>query len=111
MMTAQPAIVLQRVFERGQRLGVEIVGRFVEQQHVAAGLQHLGQMHAVALAAGEIADLLLLVAAPEVERRAIGARVHLELAELDDFGAAGDFLPDGLVRRRARRGSGRHSRA
>jgi hypothetical protein len=89
--------VLQRVFQRGQRFGVEVVGRFVEQQHVAAGLQHLGEVHAVALAAGEVADLLLLVAAAEVEGRAVGARVHLVLAELDDLGAAGDFLPDGLV--------------
>jgi hypothetical protein len=51
MITAQPAKFLQRVFECGQRFHVEIVGRLVEQQHVAAILQHLGQMHAVALAA------------------------------------------------------------
>jgi hypothetical protein len=55
-------------------------------------------MHPVALAARERADLLLLVAALEVEGRAIGARVHLALAELDDVVAAGDLLPDGLVR-------------
>jgi hypothetical protein len=61
-------------------------------------LQHLGQMHAVALAAREVADLLLLVAALEVERRAVGAAVHLVLAELDHLVAAGDLLPDGLVR-------------
>jgi hypothetical protein len=65
---------------------------------LAAGFQHLGQMHPVALAARERADLLLLVAALEVEGRAIGARVHLVLAELDDVVAAGDLLPDGLVR-------------
>lgn len=45
-------------------------------------------MHAVALAARQIADLLLLVAAAEVEQRAVGAAVDLVLAELDDFGAA-----------------------
>jgi hypothetical protein len=89
--------VFQRLFQRAQRLGVEVVGRLVEQQHVAAGFQQLGQMHPVALAARERADLLLLVAALEVEGRAIGARVHLVLAELDDVVAAGDFLPDGLV--------------
>jgi hypothetical protein len=54
-------------------------------------------MHAVALAAREHADLLLLVAALEVEGRAIAARIDLALAEIDDLVAAGDFLPDGLV--------------
>jgi hypothetical protein len=44
-----------------------------------------------------VPNLLLLVAALEVEGRAIGAGVHLVLAELDDVVAAGDFLPDGLV--------------
>ena len=62
--------ILQRLFERAQRIDVEIVGRLVEQQHVGAGLEHLGEMHAVALAARERADLLLLVGALEVERRA-----------------------------------------
>jgi hypothetical protein len=41
---------------------------------------------------------LLLVAALEVERGAVGARIHLMLAELDDVVAARDFLPDGFVR-------------
>jgi hypothetical protein len=59
--------VEQRVFQRAQRLDVEVVGRLVEQQHVAARLQHLGQVDAVALAARELADLLLLVGALEVE--------------------------------------------
>jgi hypothetical protein len=54
-------------------------------------------VHAVALAARKVADLLLLVAALEVEGRAIGARIDLALAQLDDVVAAGDFLPDGLV--------------
>src|SRR3546814_863312 len=36
--------ILQRLFECRQRFGVEIVGRFVEQQHVAALFQHLRHM-------------------------------------------------------------------
>ena len=55
-------------------------------------------MDAVALAAREQADLLLLVAALEVEGAAVGAGVHLGVAELDDVEAVGDFLPDGLLR-------------
>ena len=43
--------ILDRLLERAQRLDVEIVGRLVEQQHVAAALQHLGDVDAVALAA------------------------------------------------------------
>ena len=46
---------------RSASANTEVVGRLVEQQHVAAAAQHLGEMHAVALAAGELADLLLLV--------------------------------------------------
>ena len=65
--------ILQRCFERGQRLDVEIVGRLVEQDQVGAGFQHLGEMNAVTLAARELADLLLLVGALEVEPADIGA--------------------------------------
>ena len=56
--------IFQRSFERLQRFDVEIVGRFVEQQHVGAGEQRLGQVHAVAFAARKLADFLLLVARP-----------------------------------------------
>src|SRR5262249_50008945 len=50
------------------------------------------------LAAREVADALLLVAALEVERGAVGARVQLALADEDPLLAAGDLLPDGLLR-------------
>src|SRR3954470_14764375 len=43
--------ILQRLLQRPQRIDVEIVGRLVEQQQIGAGLEHLGEMHAVALAA------------------------------------------------------------
>src|SRR3546814_19403526 len=49
------------------------------------------------LAARELADLLLLVAAPEVEGADIGARLSLVLAELNDVEPAGDFFPHRLV--------------
>ena len=55
--------VEQRLLERAQGVDVEVVGRLVEQQQVAAAAQQLGQVDAVALAAGELADLLLLVGA------------------------------------------------
>src|SRR3954453_18157464 len=96
--------VQQRVLERAQRVHVEIVRRLVEEQHVAAALQHLREVHAVALTARELADRLLLVAASEVEPRRVLARVDLLLAEQDDVLAARDLLPHGALRieRRAR---------
>jgi hypothetical protein len=59
--------------------------------------QGLGQVQAAALTAGQRADLLLLVAAVEVEAAAVGAAGHLELADGDDVQPAGDVFPDGLV--------------
>ena len=56
--------VEERLFERAQRVDVEVVGRLVEQQQVAALLQQLGEVHAVALAARQRADLALLLVAP-----------------------------------------------
>ncbi len=89
--------VEQRLFERAQRVDVEVVGRLVEQQQVAAALQQLGQVQAIALSARERADFLLLIAAAEVEPRRVGARVDLLLAENDLVLAAGDLFPDRLV--------------
>src|SRR3954463_6383577 len=80
--------ILQRLLERAQGLDVEIVGRFVEQEDVAALLQHLGDMDTVALAAGELADLLLLVLALEVEGADIGAGADFVLAEMEYVRAA-----------------------
>src|SRR5262249_36442919 len=48
-------------------------------------------------AAGELPDLLLLVGAAEIERGAIGARVHLALAEREHVLAAGNLLPHGVL--------------
>src|SRR6202011_3551625 len=43
------------------------------------------------------ANLLLLVGALEIERRAIAARIDLALAEQDQFVAAGNLFPDALL--------------
>src|ERR1700683_769043 len=89
--------ILQRLFQRTQRVDIEIVGGLVEQQYVGAGLEHLRQMYPVAFAARQRADFFLLIGALEIERRAIAARVDLTLAEQDQFVAAGNFLPHGLL--------------
>ena len=101
--TAQPTKFATRFFERPQRVDVEVVRRFVEQQHVRAAAEQLGEVDAVAFTAGEDADLLLLVGAGEVEPRDVRPGVHLAAAHFDVVEAAGDFLVDGLVADRGRR--------
>src|SRR5690606_23035319 len=87
----------QRILERTQRLHVEIVGRLVEQQHVAALQQRLGQVQTAALTAGERADQLLLVRALEVETADVGARLDLDTVDVEDVRAAGDLLEHRVV--------------
>ena len=58
----------KRFFQCAQCFHVEVVGRFVEKQHVAARTQHLGQMHPVALAAGQTADAFLLIRPLKLKR-------------------------------------------
>ena len=88
----------QRVLERAERLDVEVVGRLVEQQQVAALLEREREVEAVALTTGEHAGLLLLVRALEAELRHVGARRDLDLADRDVVEAVGDDLPQRLVR-------------
>ena len=54
-------------------------------------------MDAVAFAAGEEADFLLLFAAFEVEAGAVGAAVHFAVADGEGFLVAADFFPDGGI--------------
>src|SRR3954462_8444347 len=54
-------------------------------------------MQAGALAARELADLLLLVGALEVEAGHVLAAVHHAVADLELVEAVGALLPDGLV--------------
>ena len=103
--------VEQRLLERAQRVDVEVVGGLVEEQDVAAAAQQLGEVDAVSLAARELADRLLLVAAAEVEPAHVLARVELAPPELDRVLPAADLLPDRLARDRARPATGRRRRA
>ena len=92
-----PREVLQRSLERAQCVDVEIVGGFVEQQHVAARLEQLREVHPVALAAREIAHAFLLVAALEIEARHVSAAIDLSVADLHVLDVVGDLLIDGCV--------------
>src|SRR5258705_13992847 len=50
-------VIEQGLLERAERVDVEVVGWLVEQQQVRAALQQLGEVHAIALAARQGADL------------------------------------------------------
>src|SRR5438270_5870303 len=83
-----------RLLQGAERVDVEVVGGLVEEEDVAAGAQELREMDAIALPAGQVAHLLLLVGAPEVEGRGVSAGVARSGADLHVFLAAGDLLPD-----------------
>src|SRR5262249_30690139 len=91
------AEVQKRFLQGPQGVHVEIVGRLVKQEQVAAGAKELGEVDAVAFAAGELADLALLIGALEVEAGHIAARGDLALAERQVIRAAGDLLEHGLA--------------
>ena len=71
--------LLEEVAEPRDRRHVEVVGRLVEQQHVGALEQQAGEHAAHLPAAGELADVALLVAGLEAE--AGEDRERLVLAE------------------------------
>ena len=63
----------QGVFQTGEGLHVQVVGRLVQQQQVTALLEGKGQIQAVTLTTGEHTGRLLLVCALETESGHIGA--------------------------------------
>jgi hypothetical protein len=89
----------QAVLQRAQRVDVEVVRRFVQQQHVAAATEHLGQQHAVPFPTREPSDLLLLVAALEAEAGHIGTGVQLAAPDDQAIRTTGDLLEDGCLTR------------
>ena len=111
MTTAQPGNSSSAFSSDDKRLDVEVVGRLVEQQQVAALLERQRQVEPVALTAGQHAGRLLLVRALEAERGDVGPRGHLDVADLDPVEAVGDDLPQRSSSGRCRRGSGRRRRS
>lgn len=60
--------VEQRFLQRTQGFDVEVVGRFVEQQDVAAFFQGQRQVQTATLTTGQVLDELLLIAALKLKR-------------------------------------------
>src|SRR5262249_16052886 len=88
----------QGVLQARQGLDVEVVGRLVQQQQVAALLEGERQVHPVALAAGHDHGRLLLIRALEPERGHVGAAGDLDVADADMRLAVRDHLPHVLMR-------------
>ena len=83
-------------FEGADGVYVEIVGGFVEEDEVGPAFEQAGEVDAVAFAAGEHADFLLLIGPGEAELGAVGTGVYLAAGHTDDLFAAADGLVDGL---------------
>src|ERR1019366_7636054 len=73
----------ERIFERAQGVDVEVVGRLVEQQHIPAALEDLGQLYPVALTTGELPNLFLLIASLESEAGDVGPPVQFTVPHHD----------------------------
>ena len=98
MTTAQPAKLRSASSSaRSVSTSRSLVGSS-RSSRLPPSFEQLREVHAVALAARQRADLPLLRGALEVEPRHVRARRDLALAELDLVVAAGDLLEDGLVR-------------
>ena len=87
----------QGFFQCAQRFDVKIIGRFIEQQQVAAALEQLGQVYTIAFTARQVAYTFLLVASLEVEAADVGARLGAVIADDDLVEAIGYLFPDRFV--------------
>ncbi len=101
----------QGVFQRAQGFDIQVVGRFIEQQHVAANLQQLGQVQTATLTAGQLAHAFALIDALEVEAADIGAARHLGVADAHDVPARRRLLPTRFSSRPCCRGTDRRTPA
>ena len=90
--------VLEAFLKGAHGVYVDVVGRLVEEEYVGLALEGECEVEAVALAAAEDADLLLLVGAGEVEAADVGAAVDEAAADLEVLVAAGDHVVDALLR-------------
>ena len=70
-----PRVAHQELLQPVDRLGVEVVGRLVEQQHVGVGQQQLAQRDAALLAARQVADHRV----PRRQSQGIGRDFHLRV--------------------------------
>ncbi len=78
-------VLLKVLFEPVDRLGVEVVGRLVQQQYVGLLQQQAAQGHAAPFAARQHGDLLVGLRAPQGVHRAIQHAVDLPAVGVVDL--------------------------
>ena len=93
-------IVTDTLFQGAERINIQIICRFVKQNNVGAFFQHLCQMDAIALTAGQLADFFLLVGSLKVKLTDIGSGRHLFFTQLDNVQPVGNFFPNRLIGRK-----------
>ena len=100
----QGAVIgLEQLFQLVERIHVEVVGRFVEDQHVGGLGEGAGQQQAVALAARQGRDRLAQLALLEQEVLGVGGDVFGDAADQHAVAAAGgQGVPQGHVAAQAR---------
>ncbi|MNG89271.1 hypothetical protein D3C79_481300 [compost metagenome] len=67
--------VVQEALQPGHRVGVQVVGRFVQQQHVGGRQQQAAQGHAALLTTGQVLDACV----PGRQAQGVGGNVQLAL--------------------------------
>ena len=87
----------QTLFQGAQGVDVDVVGRLVEQEHVALFLERHGQMQSVALTARKHAAQLVLVGTIEVEAAEVGVDVDIASAHAHQVGSTAHHFVDRLL--------------
>ena len=83
-------VVLQQLFQQFQRVDVQIVGRFVQHQHVGRAGKEAGQQQAVALAAREAAHGAACTGRAEQKVGEVALDVFALAVDLDPLAAGAD---------------------
>ena len=87
----------QCVFQRAQGFYVEVVRRFVQQQHIAAAQQSFCQVQTATFAARQLTCDFALVTAFEVEASQILACGDFKLTNLQNVTAFGNVVEHGFI--------------
>src|SRR5690554_3367283 len=67
--------VVQEALQPGYRVGIQVVGRFVQQQHVGSGQQQAAQCHTAFFTTGQVLDFCI----PVGQAQGIGGDFQLAL--------------------------------
>ena len=89
---------LKTFFECSQGVHVDIVGRLVEQQHIALLLQGDGQMQTVTLTTRQHTAFLFLVSTAEVKTTKVCTHVDILTSHADGLVALRYYLINGFCR-------------